>query len=148
MKPNVRYLVLGVLLGLVWLTQLIPALATFYSQTVYPCFSYILSSFSNLFPFAIGDLFIFLSIAGIIIYPIYARLRKKTPWKKILLHDGEYLLWVYVWFYLAWGLNYSQKNFLPTDRNSVYRLHTREFSEVHERIYYPTEPFVHSHKQY
>ena len=111
MKPNVRYLVLGVLLGLVWLTQLIPALATFYSQTVYPCFSYILSSFSNLFPFAIGDLFIFLSIAGIIIYPIYARLRKKTPWKKILLRDGEYLLWVYVWFYLAWGLNYSQKNF-------------------------------------
>ena len=111
MKPNVRYLVLGVLLGLVWLTQLIPALATFYSQTVYPCFSYILSSFSNLFPFAIGDLFIFLSIAGIIIYPISARLRKKTPWKKILLHDGEYLLWVYVWFYLAWGLNYSQKNF-------------------------------------
>ena len=105
MKPNVRYLVLGVLLGLVWLTQLIPALATFYSQTVYPCFSYILSSFSNLFPFAIGDLFIFLSIAGIIIYPIYARLRKKTPWKKILLRDGEYLLWVYVWFYLAWGLN-------------------------------------------
>ena len=111
MKPNVRYLVLGVLLGLVWLTQLIPALATFYSQTVYPCFSYILSSFSNLFPFAIGDLFIFLSIAGIIIYPIYTRLRKKTPWKKILLRDGEYLLWVYVWFYLAWGLNYSQKNF-------------------------------------
>ena len=106
MKPNVRYLVLGVLLGLVWLTQLIPALATFYSQTVYPCFSYILSSFSNLFPFAIGDLFIFLSIAGIIIYPIYTRLRKKTPWKKILLRDGEYLLWVYVWFYLAWGLNY------------------------------------------
>lgn len=148
MKPNVRYLVLGVLLGLVWLTQLIPALATFYSQTVYPCFSYILSSFSNLFPFAIGDLFIFLSIAGIIIYPIYTRLRKKTPWKKILLRDGEYLLWVYVWFYLAWGLNYSQKNFYQPDRNSVYRLHTREFSEVRERIYYPTEPFVHSHKQY
>lgn len=67
--------------------------------------------FSNLFPFAIGDLFIFLSIAGVIIYPIYARLRKKLPWKKILLRDGEYLLWIYVWFYLAWGLNYSQKNF-------------------------------------
>ena len=128
MKPNVRYLVLGVLLGLVWLTQLIPALATFYSQTVYPCFSYILSSFSNLFPFAIGDLFIFLSIAGIIIYPIYTRLRKKTPWKKILLRDGEYLLWVYVWFYLAWGLNYSQKNFYRsyTPINSINRDLIRE----------------------
>ena len=56
-------------------------------------------------------MFIFLSITGVIVYPIYARLRKKTSWKKILLRDGEYLLWVYVWFYLAWGLNYSQKNF-------------------------------------
>ena len=27
------------------------------------------------------------------------------------MRDGEYLLWIYVWFYLAWGLNYSQKNF-------------------------------------
>lgn len=26
--------------------------------------------------------------------------------------DGEYLLWVYVWFYLAWGLNYSQPRLL------------------------------------
>ncbi len=47
---------------------------------------------------------------GVILYPIYGRI-KKHPWKKILLRDGEYLLWIYVWFYLAWGLNYSQKNF-------------------------------------
>lgn len=66
--------------------------------------------FSRLFPFAIGDLFIFLSIIGVIAYPIYGRI-KKQPWKKIVLRDGEYLLWIYVWFYLAWGLNYSQKNF-------------------------------------
>ncbi len=110
-KPNVRYLALGALLILVWLTQWIPALATIYSQTIYPLISYVLSFFSGLFPFAIGDLFIFLSITGVIVYPVYARLRKKLPWKKILLRDGEYLLWIYVWFYLAWGLNYSQKNF-------------------------------------
>ena len=46
------------------------------------------------------------------------------------------------------GIELFSKELLPTDRNSVYRLHTREFSEVRERIYYPTEPFVHSHKQY
>ena len=110
-RLKIRHIILGVLLLLVWTTQLSSVLATFYSQTVYPFISSILSSFSNLFPFAIGDLFIFLSITGVIVYPIYARLRKKTSWKKILLRDGEYLLWVYVWFYLAWGLNYSQKNF-------------------------------------
>lgn len=110
-KLKVRYIVLGALLLLVWATQWIPALGNIYSQTVYPVISYILSSFSNSFPFAIGDLFIFLSIVGIIVYPIYSRIRKKTPWKKLLLRDGEYLLWIYVWFYLAWGLNYSQSNF-------------------------------------
>ena len=65
----------------------------------------------QLISFAIGDLFIFGSITGVIVYPFYARIRKKLPWKRILLRDGEYLLWVYVWFYLAWGLNYSQPNF-------------------------------------
>ena len=30
--------------------------------------------------------------------------------------DVKYLLWVYVWFYLAWGLNYSQKNFYERTR--------------------------------
>lgn len=111
MKPNVRYLTLGILLILVWTTQWVLSLAAFYSEQVYPHIAYFLSSFSNLFPFAIGDLFIFLSIVGVIVYPFYARLRKKLAWKKVLLREGEYLLWIYVWFYLAWGLNYSQKNF-------------------------------------
>ena len=144
MKPNVRYLVLGVLLGLVWLTQLIPALATFYSQTVYPCFSYILSSFSNLFPFAIGDLFIFLSIAGIIIYPTAQEdtLEKDFAARRRIPVVGVCMV------LSCLGIELFSKELLPTDRNSVYRLHTREFSEIRERIYYPTEPFVHSHKQY
>lgn len=110
MKTKVRYITLGILLCLVWLTQSIPALGATYSQIVYPRISYILSFFSDCFPFAIGDLFIFLSIVGVIAYPIYGRI-KKVSWKKILLRDAEYLAWVYVWFYLAWGLNYSQPNF-------------------------------------
>lgn len=109
-KQKVRYIILGALLILVWLVQWNPALGAAYSQNVYPVISYILSLFSNWYPFAIGDLFIFLSIVGVIAYPIYGRI-KKTPWKRILLRDGEYLLWIYVWFYLAWGLNYSQPNF-------------------------------------
>lgn len=110
-RLKIRHIVLGVLLLLVWMTQLVPALATLYSHTIYPLVSYVLSFFSNLFPFAIGDLFIFISIAGVIVYPFYGRFRKKLSWKRVLRRDGEYLLWVYVWFYLAWGLNYSQKNF-------------------------------------
>lgn len=109
-KRIIRYSVLGALLLTVWLTQLVPAMGAFYARSVYPVISLCLSFFSDLFPFALGDLFIFLSIVGIIAYPIYGRI-KKQPWKRILLRNGEYLLWVYCWFYIAWGLNYSQPNF-------------------------------------
>lgn len=110
-KLKIRYVILSVLLFITWGTQLIPFLGEFYAKSAYPTISYCLSAFSNLFPFAIGDLFIFLSIAGIILYPIYARCHLKKIWKHILLNNFEYLLWIYVWFYLAWGLNYSQPNF-------------------------------------
>lgn len=108
---NIRYIVLAVLLVIVLITQMVPAMGEFYARSLYPYISSYFSFFSQLVPFALGDLFIFLSIVGVIAYPIYARVRKKRSWKKILLDDGEYLLWVYVWFYLAWGLNYSQKSF-------------------------------------
>ena len=110
-KRIIRYSVLGTLIVLVWLTQMLPALGEGYARTAYPVISYILSGFSNIIPFALGDLFIALSIGGMIAYPFYARIRLKLSWKKILRRDVEYLLWIYVWFYLAWGLNYSQKNF-------------------------------------
>ncbi len=114
-KIKLRYIILGDLLVAVWIAQGIPAVGAWYANSVYPILSRVLSSFSNLFPFAIGDLFIFLSIVGVIVYPIYGRMQKQS-WKHILLRDGEYLLWVYVWFYIAWGLNYSQPNFFVRNR--------------------------------
>ena len=110
-KLKIRYVVLIVLLSVVWATQLIPILGEVYAQSVYPVISHFLSSFSKLMPFAIGDLFIFLSVLGLLFNPIRARYIQKKKWKQILLNEMEYLLWIYVWFYLAWGLNYSQKNF-------------------------------------
>ncbi len=96
---------------LVWCVQMVPGWGDIYAKHVYPFIAQGLSSFSCLVPFAIGDLFIALSIAGVLLYPVYARCIRKQKWKHILLEDVKYLLWVYVWFYLAWGLNYSQKNF-------------------------------------
>ncbi|WP_321332747.1 DUF3810 domain-containing protein [uncultured Bacteroides sp.] len=106
----IRYVVLGLLLLTVWITQNSAAMGEGYARSVYPVIAFCLSSFSHLLPFSLGDLFITLSIAGVILYPVYARYKKRA-WKKIILQDAEYLLWIYVWFYLAWGLNYSQKNF-------------------------------------
>ena len=121
-----RHWVLLVLLCLITLTKLIPLWGFIYTTRIYPIIGTLLSPISGFFPFAVGDIFIALSIAWVIFYPIYEiGLRKKLarryfflaakkgsyPKKKVVFgRVAEYLLWVYAWFYIAWGLNYSQPN--------------------------------------
>ena len=121
-----RHWLLLVLLLLVTLAKMIPLWGFIYTTRIYPIIGTLLSPISGFFPFAVGDIFIALSIAWVIFYPIYEiGLRKKLarryfflaakkgsyPKKKIVFgRVAEYLLWVYAWFYIAWGLNYSQPN--------------------------------------
>lgn len=121
-----RHWLLLVLLILVTLTKMIPLWGFIYTTRIYPIIGTLLSPISGFFPFAVGDIFIALNIAWVIFYPIYEiGLRKKLarryfflaakrgsyPKKKVVFRRvAEYLLWVYAWFYIAWGLNYSQPN--------------------------------------
>ena len=121
-----RHWVLLVLLSLITLTKLIPLWGFIYTTRIYPIIGSLLSPISGLFPFAVGDIFIALSIVWVFFYPIYeikwrkqlakrffflAAKRGCYPKKKIVFgRVAEYLLWVYAWFYMAWGLNYSQPN--------------------------------------
>lgn len=99
-----RHWALIALLVVVTLTRTIPGWGYFYTLYIYPLIGTVLSPISGVFPFAIGDIFIACSIAWCILYPIWKR--KKAALGRVV----EYLLWVYAWFYLAWGLNYSQPN--------------------------------------
>ena len=121
-----RHWLLLSLLVLVLVIKWSPYLGYIYTLYIYSTIGRILSPFSGIFPFAIGDIFIALSIAWVILYPLYEIvLRKrlarryaflaakgnsypktKTVWGRV----AEYLLWIYVWFYMTWGLNYSQPN--------------------------------------
>lgn len=121
-----RHWVLLVLLSLITLTKLIPLWGFIYATRIYPIIGTFLSPISGLFPFAVGDIFIALSIVWVFFYPIYeikwrkqlakrffflAAKRGCYPKKKTVFgRVAEYLLWVYAWFYIAWGLNYSQPN--------------------------------------
>ena len=121
-----RHWLLLVLLSLITLTKLIPLWGFIYTTRIYPIIGSLLSPISGLFPFALGDLFIALSIVWVFFYPIYeikwrkqlakrffflAAKRGCYPKKKVVFgRVAEYLLWVYAWFYIAWGLNYSQPN--------------------------------------
>ena len=107
-----RRLTLALLLVLVVLAQMLPGWGEAYARNVYPLVAAPLSTLSGAVPFAVGDVFIALSIAGLLAYPFHARLgRKHRPWRYIASRMAEYLLWTYTWFYAAWGLNYSQADF-------------------------------------
>lgn len=131
-----RHWVLIALLLFITLTKTIPTWGIIYTFFVYPLIGMALSHLSGWIPFAVGDLFIALSIAWVILYPIYHLCIRKTLVRKEIIKKGidgkgivgkekevrflkkrvvfgrvaEYLLWVYAWFYIAWGLNYSQPN--------------------------------------
>ena len=101
------------LLGFILLTiafKYVPELGCIYTFHIYPGIAFALSHVSNIVPFAIGDIFISVSIIWVIVYPIYAIFIKKKKKLPVFLHVAEYLLWIYAWFYVAWGLNYSQPN--------------------------------------
>lgn len=104
------WILLGLLVGIT-VTQQIPGWGDKYTQHVYPIIAHSLGRISQHIPFAVGDLFIALAIGWLVACPFYMKLRKRRSWKGILLYETEFLLWIYAWFYLAWGLNYAQSDF-------------------------------------
>lgn len=127
----IHYVLLFVLLIFVWAAMGIPAMGEWYAYSVYPSIAKVLSSISGRIPFSVGDLFIFLSIAGLVIYPFVAGYRKKK-WEKIILNMVTYLALVYVWFYLAWGLNYSQPDFYRRTNIAYSRYSPEKFQSFAE----------------
>lgn len=105
-----RWAVLGVGLLFVWSVMSLPALGEWYAVNLYPVFSAVLGGFSTWFSFSVGDCLIYGSIVGLIIY-WGSMLLKRRSWKRILGRTSEYLVFLYIWFYLAWGLNYFRADF-------------------------------------
>lgn len=102
--------VLLLLLVYVILAQCIPSWGEWYARTLYPFIGSVLSSCSRLIPWAVGDLFVALCVACLIVLPVYALYgRKGIGWW--LRQSAGLMAILYIWFYMAWGLNYSQKDF-------------------------------------
>ena len=133
----IRWGVLLLGLSFVIACRYMPNMAEGYAQTVYPQLSAVLSAFSSLFPFPLMEVFMVCLILWLILYPICLR-KKGIRWWKILLREGETLVWVYVWFYLGWGLNYYRYNIytrLQTPPVAYEEQHFKNFlNEYTERL--------------
>lgn len=131
-KINIRLLILAFLLIVVWTLMLMVDVSEWYALHIYPSIYRGLSRFSSLFPFPVGDCFIYGSIAGLILFLIYAIVKREGFWRKMGI-IVEYLAWVYVWFYLAWGLNYFRHDFYTRARVSPAVFSTEEFLSFLDR---------------
>ena len=110
----------------IWIVIGKSQISEWYSRSIYPWVSGMLSRFSCLFPFSVGDCFIYGSIAGLLGYLSYAIIRRRRIGRTIR-HVVEYLAWVYVWFYIAWGLNYFREDFFTRTRTTYVPFSSEHF---------------------
>ena len=103
-----RHGCLLLLLVVVTLFRAIPHWASLYTLHIYPLIARCIAPASYLVPFSLGDCFIAGSVLWLVLYPICARCIRRRRWKPTAFRMAEYLAWIYVWFYAAWGINYSQ----------------------------------------
>ena len=130
---KLRYGLLVVLIIATIAMMVIPGGNAFYAAHIYPIKGTVLSNISSWIPFPIGDLFVILSIAWAILYPLYALISRRKKFLHALGHVVEYLLWLFVWFYWAWGLNYGQPNYYQRTGTQPVAYDKQVFSQFAKR---------------
>lgn len=108
---HIRWTVLVLLLTSVCIFRLVSGAGEFYARFLYPTISCFLSRLAAIVPFSLCEILVVVTIVGLMLYPIVA-CRRKQRWKSIVRNEVEILLWIYVWFYWGWGMNYFRDTFL------------------------------------
>lgn len=100
-----RYVLPACFLLYIVLCRFCPVLAEGYARHVYPCLSAFLSAVASVFPFSLEEVLVVGVMLWVVAYPFFG-LRKGKNWKSIGGREIEVLAWIYIWFYLGWGLTY------------------------------------------
>lgn len=109
-RQFISWLIPLFLVSIINVFRYVPAWAEAYSRFFYPNLSAFLSAISSCVYFSLGDIFIVMAGLGLLLYPFYAYQKKKTI-GYIVSSMMRFFLWVYIWFYVAWGMNYFRLSF-------------------------------------
>ncbi len=105
----IRYVLPALLITFIILCRFLPSFAEGYALYIYPSLSTVLSAFSSLFSFSLEEVLVVAVVLLILLLPLLKRRKGKT-WRNVLCAEAELLAWIYIWFYLGWGLNYFRYN--------------------------------------
>ncbi|MDR1171539.1 MAG: DUF3810 domain-containing protein [Bacteroidales bacterium] len=106
----VKFVAPVVILAFIFLCARIPALAEVYVQNCYPVIAAVLSFLTHWAPFSLLDVLIILAVVllpGSIVMMCMRRLSFRCWINTFLLS----VLWMIVWFYMAWGIGYFRPGF-------------------------------------
>ena len=106
-----RWTVLAVLFCFVLFASISSEIGEWYAISLYPWISKFLSAISSWVGFSLDEWGVVLAVLLLVACPFYLRMRKKKGWLLVFGAEVEILLWVYVWFYWGWGMNYYRASF-------------------------------------
>ena len=116
----VRRTLLALLAGSILMFRFSPEAGEWYARSVYPSLSFLLSGIASLFSFSLCEVFVLGVVAFLLVYPWLAIRKGGKSWKQVMGTELELLVWVGVWFYWSWGLNYFRKDiFLRSQVSAV-----------------------------
>ncbi|MBQ6073782.1 MAG: DUF3810 domain-containing protein [Bacteroidales bacterium] len=124
------------------------AAADFYATRIYPGISAALSFIASPFGFSLTELVVVAAIA-VFIWLIIKAFARHEKWWKWLLSEVLLLVWVYIWFYGAWGINYSRSSLysragaapMPYEEAEFHEF-LQEFAEQLNGNWCPPEAFA------
>ena len=98
--------------------RLVRPMADFYAERCYPVIAKGLSWCASLFSFSLEELVV-LGFVGVIIFVLVRAVRKREGFLRWLGKSARVVMWLVVWFYVGWGINYFRTPLL--DRMGVQR---------------------------
>ena len=109
MKARHRHIILIILLAFVQTARFSVEIGEWYSVVIYPVVSGFLSYAVSWIPFSLEEIVVVGAVLLLIAIIIYG-VRKRLGFVKVLFQTCEFLLWIYVWFYIGWGCNYYRES--------------------------------------
>lgn len=140
-SQTLRYILLLLLLGSVIVARVNHAAGEFYATRIYPRLSDFLSHLASISRFSLEELVV--CVFSLLLLYRLLTLRKHN-WKKQIRTCIEILLWITVWFYWGWGINYFRHSFyrrMALDpvayEDSVFQGFLHDYTEALNQSYVP-----------
>lgn len=146
LSTHIRWAVLGALFAGVLVFRFCPGTGEVYARTLYPSISWALSFVASAFPFSLEEVLAVSVAVGVVAGTVVAR-KRHVAWRRIGAIVVETALWIYVWFYWGWGMNYFRDSLLVRTGTVPSRYEETEFkrflADYTERLnaaYLPERP--------